>query len=653
MFRLLRYFSLTSAAAFLAVSTILVFIYRQASVHEIEVAAESQNVALGTGLINALWPDYADYFHSVGDLNGDQLRARRETAQFLERVQALTAGLPVTRVKVYNLNGLTLFSTDQKQIGEDYSKESGFIIASQDGRPATEVEHESGPSGLSGTEFDHATVETYVPIRAGDRIVGVFEVYSDISPLIASIDDKAKRVFAGLVAGFAALYLLLYTIVGNADRILKRQYAALTESEIALRAARDELEVRVAARTADLAAANERLAAENSERRAAEIALRIAKTHAEQANQVKSKFVAAVSHDLRQPLQTLTLSTALLARRVANAELTAIIKTMQGTLRGIGGMLRALLDLARIESPDFEPEILEFPLGPLLARVVNDLAPQAQAKGLVFHAAPTGAIVRSSPALLESIVRNFVANAITHSDSGRVLLGCRRRGGQARIEVWDTGPGIPAGKIDTIFKEYVQLGSEAPRRAAGMGLGLAIVDRSARLLGHRIDVASRIGKGSMFAVEVPRVAGAAPSADQPDIADSALEGARAVVIDDEPYPRLALEHLLEDWGIAVLAGPSVDFVLDRLAGGLPRPDIIIADLHLGGGDSGVDAIARLRRQCGDSIPAMLITGDTAPERLRKAHDSGFKLLHKPVDPAELRAAMAAALGAGARPNVDA
>ncbi len=652
MFKLLRYFSLTSAAAFLAVSTILVVLYRQASIDEIEAAAESQNAVLGAGLINALWPAYAVYFDSVGDLSGDQLRARPETTEFEDRILVLTDGLPVLRVKVYNLAGRTLFSTELSQIGEDYSQNESFIVASRDGKTATEVGRESSFSGLNAEVFDHDIVETYVPVRGADgRMVAIFEVYSDITPLIESIDAKATRVFAGLLAGFAALYALLYTIVGSADRILKRQYAALARSEVELRAAHDDLEIRVRERTADLAAANELLAAENSERRAAESALHIAKNDAERAHQIKSKFVTAVSHDLRQPLQTLALRTALLARRIADTELRGIIAGMQGTLLSIGGMLRTLLDLARMEAPDYKPEILDFPLDLLLARVVNDFAPQAQAKGMELRAVATSAVVRSSPALLESIVRNFVANAIAHSEAGRVLLGCRRRGERLRIEVWDTGPGIPGDKIDSVFQEYVQLETDAPRRATGMGLGLAIVDRAARLLGHKIDVASRVGKGSMFAVEAPHAAAGPPPGAPAESLDSALAGTRVVLIDDEPYPRLALEHLLEDWGLAVLAGPTAENVLDRLAGGLPRPDLIIADLNLGGGGTGIEAIEQLRRRLGDDIPALLITGETAPERLREARECGVPLLHKPADPAALHAAIDKALAAAKRPLV--
>jgi signal transduction histidine kinase/CheY-like chemotaxis protein len=382
-------------------------------------------------------------------------------------------------------------------------------------------------------------------------------------------------------------------------------------------------------------------------------ALRAAKTDAERANQIKSKFVTAVSHDLRQPLQTLTLGTALLARRVADPELRGIVLGMQGTLQSAGGMLRSLLDLARIESPDFAPEILDFALGPLLARVANDLDPQANAKGMDLRVVPTGAAARSSPALIESIVRNFVANAICHAETGRVLLGCRRRGDQVRIEVWDTGPGIPADKIDAIFQEYVQLATDAPRRTAGMGLGLSIVDRAARLLGHRIDVASRVGKGSMFAVEVPLAAAAAPQPGRSEIGDSELAGIRAAIIDDEAEPRLALERLLEDWGVAVLAGEDVEQVLAHLAGGMPRPDIIIADLHLGGGVTGIEAIRRLRQTYGADISAILITGETRLERLAGARDSGLRLLHKPADPAELRAAIATVLANSARRMVDA
>jgi signal transduction histidine kinase/CheY-like chemotaxis protein len=650
MFKLLRYFSLTSAAAFLTVSAILVVLYRQTAIEDLRAAAQSQNVALGMGLINAVWPTYAGYLGSVEGLDGDRLRARPETAALSQRITALTAGLPVVRVKIYDLAGTTLFSTERQQIGEPYGvNKEGFVSAVRKRVPATEIGTRPWSSELTGEVRDQVIVETYIPVHTDEgATASVFEIYSDVTPLIELVDATATRVFAGLIAGFAALYGLLYSIVRHADRIVKRQYSALLRSEEVVRSARDELEIRVGERTADLAAANERLVAENNERRTAENALLLAKSEAERANQVKSKFLAAASHDLRQPLQTLMLSTALLARRVSDTELRGVVKVMQETQHGINGMLRALLDLARLEAPDIRPEIVEFPVDALVARIVNDFDPQAREKGMTLRTVPSTAVVASNPALLESIVRNFVANAIVHADRGAVLVGCRRRGDRVRIEVWDSGPGIPGDKLESIFEEFVQLDAGSPRLSRGMGLGLAIVDRTARILGHRIEVASRVGKGSMFAVDVPRGASRASDAREPTPDAAELTTACVVAIDDEPDVLASLERLLEDRGFAVLAETSVEGALARLAGSPVRPDLVIADLHLAGDVSGIDAVARVRRYLGYEIPALLITGDTSPERLRKMHGSGLQLLHKPVAAEELVAAARRALAATRR-----
>jgi two-component system CheB/CheR fusion protein len=382
-------------------------------------------------------------------------------------------------------------------------------------------------------------------------------------------------------------------------------------------------------------------------RRKTAAALEEAKADAEAANLAKSRFLAAASHDLRQPLQTLALLQGLLSKAVTGEKATGLVKRLDDTLGSMSGMLDTLLDLNQIEAGVVQPQPEDCRVGRLLDRLCDEFAYQAQARGLVLRAIPCSAVIRTDPRLLMQMLRNLVANALKFTDRGRVLLGCRRHGDALRIEVWDSGIGIPEGQLRAVFDEYHQIGNEARARDAGLGLGLSIVRRLADLLGHRVTVRSRPGKGSVFTIEVPRVLDAR-SADEgahaPTLAATngiqAPPGNRAtgqiLVVEDEPDLRSLLRELLQDAGHRVDMAPTGAAAVETVVEGSFRPDLVLADYNLPGGMTGLQVVAKLRARLPD-VPAIILTGDISKETLRDVTRHGLIQLNKPVKPPELMA----------------
>ncbi len=368
--------------------------------------------------------------------------------------------------------------------------------------------------------------------------------------------------------------------------------------------------------------------------------LRLQKTQAEQASVAKSKFLAAASHDLRQPLHALMLFTSALdqlTRRGAQRRIVDNIKTSVGAMEEL---FNALLDISRLDAGVLQPEIDHFDLSVLTERLANDFTPEAQAKGLALQVGTCNLVVHSDATLLERILRNFVSNAIRYTHHGGVKIHCVRRDESVRIDVVDTGIGIPHARQQEIFDEFHQLDNAERDRAKGLGLGLAIVERMARLLDHAIGLHSVPGKGSCFSITVPPGDPAVAAGDEVPWADAVLSdlvGLRAMVIDDEVGGREGMRALLELWGCEVsLAGSEEEAVgVVRASGHFP--DALIVDYRLRDGRNGMQAIERLRRECRPGIPALIVTGDTAADRLREVRASGYQLVHKPVQPAMLRA----------------
>jgi signal transduction histidine kinase len=367
-----------------------------------------------------------------------------------------------------------------------------------------------------------------------------------------------------------------------------------------------------------------------------------ARAAAETANRAKSQLLAAASHDLRQPLHALGLYTAALAARAVNSEWHPLVTSVQRAVAVLETQFEQLLDLSRLEGGALTPSLARVNLAALLARVARDFAPQAEARGLSLRVAPTRLAARSDSALLERVLRNLVANAIRHTERGGVLIGTRFRGPAIAIDVIDTGTGIAAEHRERIFEEFYQVRDHRTSRStAGMGLGLAIVRRLALLLGHRVEVASTVGRGSRFRVLVApaplqgdRSAAIAGRCMRPSA--SGLSGALVAVIDDDDAAVDAMSALFATWDTQTAGGRDADSLLRVLAASGQVPNLIVADLRLAGGQDGIAAIHRVRDELGEAVPAFLVSGDTSGTAEQAARAVGLVMLAKPVVPAVLQ-----------------
>jgi signal transduction histidine kinase len=448
------------------------------------------------------------------------------------------------------------------------------------------------------------------------------------APLYAAVERSGALLLAGLaLAFFSGLFLARRMVVpiqairAGAARIgggdLNQRIAIKTGDELEALA---EQFNSMAAQLQDSYAGLERKVEE--------------RTHQlELANLAKSRFLAAASHDLRQPLQALGMFVAQLQDHMKTAEGGRLVERIDSAVTAMNELFNALLDISKLDAGVLATNIVEMPIAQLLHRMESTFAGAAREKGLSFRVVSSGLWVRSDFILLERIVLNLLSNAVRYTRTGGVVIGCRRRGEQIRIEVWDTGPGIPEDQRRNIFGEFYRLAGE--NRHGGLGLGLAIVDRLCTLLGHPIELTSTVGKGSRFTVTLPAAQAQAQfAAPQLPVAPDVSKGKLVLVIDDDELVLDGIGGLLRKWGCRVVTASS----LNGAAAGLDNPPhLIISDYRLADGQSGIVAIARLREQFGAPIPAFLISGDTAPERLREARESGHHLLHKPVSPMRLRA----------------
>ncbi|MCK5622207.1 MAG: PAS domain S-box protein [Alphaproteobacteria bacterium] len=383
-----------------------------------------------------------------------------------------------------------------------------------------------------------------------------------------------------------------------------------------------------------------------------ETELREAYREAEKADRAKTRFLAAASHDLRQPLQAISMFAGALKASLDDGNSRDLVARIQECVGGANELLEALLDVSRLDAGVLTPRPSDFIACDLMERIELEFTAQAKKKRLAMRSVPSTVIVHTDQALLHRIVGNLVANAIRYTDQGRILLGCRLRGQFLRFEVWDTGPGIEPDLREQIFEEFFQVGNPERDRQRGLGLGLAIVRRFAALLRLSVTLDSRPGKGSVFRVDVPLAASQDYLA-QPEpvkTADKAtLAGRTIMVVDDDPVQVDALSSLLAGWGCKVMAANDVAGARKALAGG-KVPDAILADYRLRMGETGAEAVSVVRRAAGADIPGIIVTGDTEPARLAKAAGSGMVLLAKPVDADELLAVLAGNLAPETAPH---
>lgn len=485
---------------------------------------------------------------------------------------------------------------------------------------------------LQSRDLDGATVFVVgMPIpRLGWTAFAELPASEALAPVYAGVARTALLGALGLLGAFAASYALARRMV--------RPIRALGEGADRIGAGR--LGERIHVGTGDeleaLGAQFNRMA-ERLEESYATLEARIAERTDQlaRANQAKTRFLAAASHDLRQPMHALALTVGELRETARAPELAALARRIDRSVDALEDLLDALLDVSKLDAGAVQAERRAFPLQPLLERLADEFAPAAEAKGLRFRVAPSSLWTESDPTLLGRCLLNLVANAVRYTREGGVVVGCRRRGGEAEIVVADSGIGIAAADQARIFEEFYQAGSPQRDRAQGLGLGLAIVERVARLLGHAIVVKSQVGRGSTFGVRVPivppRPGESAPAAPE---TGAELAGLRVLVVDDEPDVRAALDGLLQRWGCSVETAASGG---EALAAGRASPDLVLCDLRLGDDESGFDVLDRLKARWGKSLHGIIVTADASPERIADAHARGYPLLHKPVRPAKLRA----------------
>lgn len=377
------------------------------------------------------------------------------------------------------------------------------------------------------------------------------------------------------------------------------------------------------------------------------------KTAAERSDLEKSRFLAAASHDLRQPVHAVNLFLGLLTNEPLSRHGRYLVDNIASAMSAMGHLFDALLNLSRLDAGVIEPRWEAFPLNPLLDQLRAEYAPQAREKGMTLRVRACRAFVRSDPVLLERVLRNLLSNAIMHAAGSRVLVGCRRQHGQLRLEVWDNGKGIPNAERERVFWEFHQLGNPERDRSKGLGLGLAIVRRTARLLAHPLALRSQEGQGTVFMVTVPAAdaaQGSAPGRDDthPQALavndDTALQGHLALLVDDDPQNLAGLTMLFESWGCRVIAAASGDALFERVLPLAERPALIVSDYRLRDHETGIHVIDRLREEYNEpDLPALLVSGDTDPARLAEAAARRIPLVHKPVSVQALRERVAALL----------
>ena len=482
----------------------------------------------------------------------------------------------------------------------------------------------TGLNALDGLAWGALPWVTLTDASVGGKVL--------VIAVLAGVTSNAMSVLAPVLRVFLAFSLCAVTVLALKLALMPEPEFQVLAYVSVLYVLTNVAQGRIAAQAA-LAAINLRV--ENVELirrlRAETDKAQVAHQAAEQANLAKSRFLAAASHDLRQPIHALGLFLQVIGKGSLSDTQRTMLDHARATAKASSEMLNTLLDFSRIEAGVVEPQFQPLRLQPVLDKIESELAPVAVAKGLVFRTRECPAWVFSDPVLLELILRNLVSNAIRYTETGGILVGCRPRGQQVSVEVWDTGLGIEPSQQQAIFREFHQLGNPERDRNKGLGLGLAIVDGLRKVLNCELSLCSRPGRGSVFRLAIPVSAESEPT-ERRALARAPAQplGLRVLVIDDDATIRTGMVELLHTWGCTCDAVENIEEAL-AVAARHP-PDLVISDYRLREQRTGTEAIALLRSAIGPTLPALLVTGDTDPVRLREAQASQIPLLHKPVNP---------------------
>jgi signal transduction histidine kinase/CheY-like chemotaxis protein len=427
-----------------------------------------------------------------------------------------------------------------------------------------------------------------------------------------------------LLRRIAKLERINAALMAHVERSMDQQGGAYSLFQTAIM-----LEGRVRARTEELTALMHSLERSNE-------ALVAAKEEAENANRSKTRFLAAASHDLLQPLNAARLSASALADLPLGPEALAISGQVERGLQIIEDLIKTLLDISKLDAGVVRPVIKPIGLPDLLSSVAASFAPLAARKGLRLRLRCPDLAVASDPMMLQRILQNLVSNAIRYTATGSVLVGARRRGSLCRIEVVDTGRGIAEAERDLVFEEFYRGGTPGEDGEPGLGLGLSIVTRMASTLDHPLVLTSRPGHGTRLALTLPLCAGAPDAEVRPDPIATRLTGARILIVENDLSAADALKRLLRNWDAEVEAYRDLGGVAAAMEAGPLAPDLLILDYHLDNGACGLDVAAYLRERTGRALPIIVTTADYAPEIGIQAASVGAEIVHKPIKPAQLR-----------------
>jgi signal transduction histidine kinase len=403
-------------------------------------------------------------------------------------------------------------------------------------------------------------------------------------------------------------------------------------------------------RTMQLTMRNERLVAALEARG---VQLQEQTLAAERAERAKTRFIAAASHDLRQPMHAIGLLAGMLKSRVAGGQEQEVTQRLERSVAVMDNLFNTILDLSKLDSGAVRPAIASVPLRAVLDPIEVHFAPHAASKQLALKVFPSRAIIRTDAALLERVLRNLVSNAIKYTSRGGVIVGCRRRGERLAIGVWDTGAGIAPEDLERVFEEYFQVGDRPRDRSEGLGLGLSIVRRLARLLDSEAKVVSALGRGSWFGLEIPFV-GYLPAAGQragdDDATGASLADKFILIVDDEADVRFGAEALLREWGCRTASAASVEEVRARLEEEIRFPDAVITDYRLGSRETGLEAIAAVREYTCERTPAVIVTGEELGQDELDAARAAYPVVKKPLAADELYKHLVAVLGPREEPS---
>ena len=600
------------------------------------------------------------------------------------RARALSSGLIVEEQSHPDAEGsIFLLSNDRwVQMTERPTREGGLVVLYSDITDVKNSEMARRIKALEESERWIRVVTDHVPaliayvgadltVQFCNKVYEAWYGRGGESPLGKRLDQvhsaglyqrllpQVKQALAGQSVTFefeetgeqGELRYMLRSYVPNYDDeggitgffVLIRDITDRRKTALALEQAYDNLERRVKERTAELTGLNHQLREEITERAAVEARLRDAKLEAERANLSKTKFLAAVSHDLLQPLNAARLFTSALLEQSFGPKAEGLVRSVSTSLDDVENLLGTLVDISKLDAGVIKPDVTAFDLRDLLNNIAREFRQMATAEGLQLDFVPCSAVVESDSQLLARILRNFLTNAIRYTGRGHILLGCRRQGGHILMQVWDTGPGIPGDKLTEIFQEFKRIRPAGSQPDKGLGLGLAIVEKISRMLGHEVTVSSIEGKGSVFSVRVP-LARVLPRGPAPDdkrlaVATGGLGGARIWVIDNDHAICQGMLTLLEGWDCRVVTAVSLDDLERQLDPADSPVDLILADYHLDNDENGVDVVASINGRRRQPAPVVMITANYTNELKQHIRALGYVLMNKPVKPLKLRSAL--------------